>query len=234
MSETLPPTPEPVPPRAFTQGVGTVFQFVGVILFLSTMFICCGSSFLSKDVAERKDWTMIGWGSRLEVSEAGVQIERPAYSATRAMTLCVTLGVLLGITLAGLGLGLQAQTRRAPLAAVLVSAAGTMFWLVQALFFVQKLHSILLALLALALLIVFAVLCLLASGAWRERKRSPPPADLGILPPDYKMPYSHYHVDPPEVRLAAELEQRRQRIAVQQKELEMLEERIRRRRNEQP
>ena len=33
--------------------------------------------------------------------------------------------------------------------------------------------------------------------------------------------------DPPEVRLARELEQRRQRLAVEQKELEMLEEKLR-------
>jgi len=59
-------------------------------------------------------------------------------------------------------------------------------------------------------------------------RRTPPPADYEVLPADYKVPYSHYHVDPPEVRLAAELEQRRQRLAVQQKELEMLEEKLRR------
>jgi hypothetical protein len=39
-------------------------------------------------------------------------------------------------------------------------------------------------------------------------------------------------VDPPEVRLAAELEQRRQRLAVQQKELEMLEEKLKRKLDE--
>jgi hypothetical protein len=36
------------------------------------------------------------------------------------------------------------------------------------------------------------------------------------------------HQDPPEVRLARELEQRRQRLAVQQKELELLEQKLRR------
>jgi hypothetical protein len=59
-------------------------------------------------------------------------------------------------------------------------------------------------------------------------RRDPPPADMEILPADYKVPYSHYHEDPPEVRLAAELEQRRRRLAVQQKELEMLEEKLKR------
>jgi hypothetical protein len=58
--------------------------------------------------------------------------------------------------------------------------------------------------------------------------RDPPPPELEILPADYKVPYSHYHEDPPEVRLARELEQRRQRLAVQQKELELLEEKLKR------
>jgi hypothetical protein len=62
--------------------------------------------------------------------------------------------------------------------------------------------------------------------AWREMRNSPPPTGYEILPADYKIPYSHYHADPPEVRLAAEIEQRRQRLAVQKKELEMLEEKI--------
>ena len=53
-----------------------------------------------------------------------------------------------------------------------------------------------------------------------------PPPWLEILPADYKVPYSHLHEDPPEVRLARELEQRRERLAVQQKELEMLEGRL--------
>jgi Skp family chaperone for outer membrane proteins len=48
------------------------------------------------------------------------------------------------------------------------------------------------------------------------------------LPAGYKLPYSHLHKDPPEVRLAAELEQRRERLAVQQKELEMLEAKLKR------
>jgi hypothetical protein len=54
-----------------------------------------------------------------------------------------------------------------------------------------------------------------------------------VLPADYKVPYSHYHADPPEVRLAAELEQRRQRLAVQQKEVEMLEEKLKRKLEEE-
>ena len=58
--------------------------------------------------------------------------------------------------------------------------------------------------------------------------RTPPPTGHEILPADYKIPYSHYHEDPPEVRLAAELQQRRERLAVQQKELEALEKKLKR------
>ena len=56
--------------------------------------------------------------------------------------------------------------------------------------------------------------------------KNPPQPGHEVLPPGYKVPYSWYHQDPPEVRLAKELEQRRERLAVQQKELEMLEEKI--------
>ena len=61
-----------------------------------------------------------------------------------------------------------------------------------------------------------------------EMRKNPPPEGHDVLPPGYKIPYSHYHADPPEVRLAAELAQRRERLAVQQKELEALEAKIKR------
>ena len=67
-----------------------------------------------------------------------------------------------------------------------------------------------------------------AEGIAREMRRDPPRPGHEVLPADYKVPYSHLHEDPPEARLAKELEQRRERLAVQQKELEMLEERLRR------
>jgi hypothetical protein len=78
------------------------------------------------------------------------------------------------------------------------------------------------------LAVVFAVLAGFGVAALREMRRDPPPPGHEILPTDYKVPYSHLHQDPPEVRLARELEQRRERMAVQQKELEMLEERLKR------
>ena len=218
------PAPTEPPPRAFTQGVGTVFQFVGVLMFLAAMFVCCGSSLVSKDVAERHDLTKVGWGS----GGAGRGGDGVFYSAQRAISLSVTLAVFFGLALAGIGLGLQAQSRFAPWAAVAACGFATVFWCVQTVFFAQKLHSVLLVLLGLALSALFATLSALALGALREMRRTPPPAGQEILPADYKVPYSHLHQDPPEVRLARELEQRRERLAVQQKELEMLEGRLRR------
>ena len=41
-------------------------------------------------------------------------------------------------------------------------------------------------------------------AALREMRRDPPPRGMEVLPKDYKVPYSHYHEDPPEVRLAAD------------------------------
>jgi hypothetical protein len=227
------PAPTEPPPRAFTQGVGTVFQFVGVLMFLAAMFVCCGSSLVSKDVAARHDLTRVGWGgggggAGAGGGAAGAGGAGVFYSAQRAISLSVTLAVFFGLALAGIGLGLQAQGRFAPWAAAAACGFATVFWCVQTVFFAQKLHSVLLVVLGLALSALFATLSGLALGALREMRRTPPPAGHEILPADYKVPYSHLHEDPPEVRLARELDQRRERLAVQQKELEMLEDRLRR------
>src|SRR5215213_1252027 len=108
-TESTSPQPDgpPPPPRAFTQGVGTVFQFVGVILFLASMLVCCGSSLFSKNVAERPDLMTVGWSIPLP---GGPHF----YTAQRAITVSVLLAVFLGIALAGIGLGMQAQGRLAP------------------------------------------------------------------------------------------------------------------------
>jgi hypothetical protein len=140
----------------------------------------------------------------------------------------MAIGVLLGIGLAGAGLGLQAMRRNSPGVAVVVAGVGAGFWLLHSIFFAFAARSILLTLIALALTIGFVALLALGIGAAQEMRRNPPPIGMEILPPDYKVPYSHQHQDPPEVRLAKELEQRRERLAVQQKELEMLEQKLHR------
>lgn len=232
MDPAPPPPPDAAtlakpPPRAFTQGVGTVYQFVGVILFLVSMFVCCGSSLISKNVAERHDLMAVGWDLPLP---GGPYF----YSAQRAITVSVLLAVFFGITLAGLGLGLQAQGRLAPYGALAVTAFATCFWAVQAVFFGDTLRSVAFAAGSAALAMVFGFLAVFAAAALREMRRDPPPPGHEVLPADYKVPYSHLHQDPPEVRLARELEQRRERLAVQQKELEMLEARLRRKLDGRP
>jgi len=209
------------PPRAFTQGVGAVFQFVGVALFLATMGVCCVSSFFGKQ-AIRHDLTGVGW--HLSGDASG----RPIYSVPVAMTLSVALGCVLGIALAGIGLGLQAQRPESPWAAVGTTLLGAVFWIVQTAFAVRPLRSVALTILGALLAALFAGLLGFAIASLREMWRSPPPRDQALLPVDYQIPYSHLHQDPPEVRLERELAQRRQRLAVEQKELDALEEKIRR------
>src|SRR4051812_17971724 len=102
----------PSPPRAFTQGVGTVFQFAGVTLFLVLMFVCCASGLLSPRTAIRKDLSNMGWPHDVSPGETA------AYSVPKAITVSLAFGVFSGIAMAGLGLGLQATHRKTPLAAI--------------------------------------------------------------------------------------------------------------------
>src|SRR5690349_21233314 len=85
------PPPQPPSQRPFTQGVGTVFQFVGVGLFLISMFICCSSSLLSKDSATHTGLTTIGW------HVAGDPTDRPSYSAQRAITVTLPSTICYGM-----------------------------------------------------------------------------------------------------------------------------------------
>jgi hypothetical protein len=138
------------------------------------------------------------------------------------------------MALAGIGLGLQAQNPRTATGAIILTTIATVFWTVQSLLFATTMRSVTLTLACAVLALIFAMCLIFSIAAWREMRRDPPPATLGTLPADYRVPYSHMHQDPPEVRLAAELEQRRQRLAVQQKELEMLEAKLKRRMKDEP
>lgn len=218
------PALSPAPRHAFTQGVGTIFQFTGVVLFLTTMFICCGSSLLGKDAAQRQDLTRIGWFSYADGSGF------PLYSAQRAISISVAAGLVLGMALAGLGLGMQATRRLAPLLALATAAIGALLWLIQAVFFARVLSSLTLTLLSALLALILLALAGLALAATFEIRRSPPPAGYELLPADYQTPYSHLHNQSPEDRLAAELEERRRRLDIEHKELEALERRLRRKR----
>lgn len=210
------------PPRAFTQGVGTVFQFTGIMLFLLMLCTCFLSGLLSREVAGDPRRLTIGWHLPSDAPHA------PTYSYAKAITVSVTLSVFFGIALTGIGLGLQAQRRDAPKFGIIVTGFASAFWLMQAGFAIHPMRSILLTLIALAIAMFYVGLLALAIGAYREMRATPPPMDQEILPMDFNVPYSHMHQDPPEVRLAAELKQRREKLAIQQKELEKLEDRINR------
>ncbi len=177
------------------------------------MFVCCASSLLSSSTAIRQDLTHIGWGE---------------YSAQRGMTIALSTTVFFGIALAGLGLGLQATHRRTPLAAVVLTLLAAIFYGFHGVFFAATLHSWVLTIVCIVLTAGSMTLLGLSVGAVREMRRQPPGEGFEILPKHYVVPYSHMHQDPPEVRIAQELEQRKQRLAVQQKELEMLEEKLKR------
>ena len=200
-----------------------MLQITGMSLFIVSMVICCGSSLISKEIATRTPLTQMGWGF------GGEEI---VYSAQQAVTISLIAAIFFGLGLAGAGLGLQAQHRRAATFATILAAAATLFWLVHAVFFAAAMRSVLMTLLAAGLCLLHGLLLLFAAVAMREMRLNPPPPGHEILPADYKIPYSHMHQDPPEVRLARELEQRRQKLAVQQKELEMLEEKLRRKMDE--
>jgi|SRR5687768_13252797 len=229
-----PTSPPPAPdgdikpvPRAFTQGVGTLFQAFGMTLFFASMLVCCGSSLVSKDVAERRDLMDIGWSVPLP---GGPYF----YSAQRAITVSLLAAVFFGIALGGIGLGLQAEGRMAPYGAAGVAGFAAVFWAVQTVFFAAALRSAGFAVGAALFALAFGILTAFAVAALREMRRDPPPPGHEVLPADYKVPYSHLYQDPPEVRLARELDQRRDRLAVQQKELEMLEARLKRKLDARP
>ena len=214
-----PPPPSP-PPRAFSQGVGTLFQTVGATLFLAFTFFCCGSALTSKEWATRPDRERVGWRS---ASGRVVYSERDWAIAT------VSGGVLAGLGLAGVGLGLQADKRRAGVAGVPLTAVATLFWIVQAAFAAHALGSLFFTAICSLLAVLSGILVAFAVGALRELVRNPPAAGYDVLPAEFQTPFSHLHQDSPEARLAGEIAQRRRRLEVEQKELESLERRLRRR-----
>jgi hypothetical protein len=151
----------PHPSRAFTQGVGLVFQTAGVVLFILMMSICCGTSLLSKESAQKTDLTRIGWHLQGDPTDA------PTYSAQKALTICLFCGVFFGLALAAIGLGLQAESSRAPWMAVTIAAIGAAFWIVHAVM-AAMLGSIFFAMVAGTMGAAFAIFLLLALAALRE------------------------------------------------------------------
>jgi len=182
---------------------------------------CCGSGLLGKETWKREDLMRVGWHL------PGDAADQPSYSAQRATSVALVGGIGFALAVAGLGLGLQATRKSAASVAVVVTLVGLIFWIIHGVFFVQVMRAWMLAVIAFVLVSIYGVFFALAIAAWREMRRDPPPTGHEVLPEGYKIPYSWYHEDPPEVRLERELEQRRERLAVQQKELDMMEEKLR-------
>jgi lipopolysaccharide export LptBFGC system permease protein LptF len=155
------PSPAPPPLHAFSQGVGTVFQFVGVGLFLISMFVCCSSSLLSKDTATHSGLTTIGW------HRASDSPDQPSYSAQWALTITLPVAICNGMALAALGLGLQSERRAAAGGAVVVSWLMTIFWGVQLVFFIS-IRWVVLSMICSLLVMLALVLLLLSVGAVRD------------------------------------------------------------------
>src|SRR5215210_6772130 len=171
-----PPIPPTSPPRAFTQGVGTIFQFAGGILFIVLSLTCCGSGLLLKATAQRPELTHIGWHLPDDPPD------QPFYSAQRATSTALVGGIGFALAIAGLGLGLQATRRSAAWAALFVTLLGILFWAVHSIFFLQVLRSWLLSLIACALFIAHTIFFALAIAAWREMRTNPPPPGHEVLP----------------------------------------------------
>ncbi len=243
-SVTTPPpaadaAPDPVgnvpPPRAFAKGVGLVLQTVGMVLFLSTCCVCVSTGLWNpvRAPTEAVEQASHDLQTPAVTSPLGLDdlIAQPARGGVALLVLGMTVG---GLALAAFGLGLQSDRRLgAPGATVtcivlllLLALAGLGLWRGEAGVAVRVWHALLL--LVIVLLLGF---CL---AAWQQVRRDPPPVDADVIPPGTKIPYSVYHDDPPEVRLANELAHRRARLEAEQRELERLEDELRERNKNAP
>lgn len=209
------PEPGPTPPpRAFAQGTGLVLQSVGFAMFLLTCCVC-STSFLW-DTRPTRDQVL------REVGQHGLgdTLHDPAKLGVALTILSANVG---GLALAALGLGLQSDRRLAAPGAVAAAGltlaaqlgAAASLWSGPAPAGIRIANAL--------FLIVLIVLLGFTITAHRQVRREPPPPDIDIVPPGKKIPYSFYHEDPPEVRLARELEQRRAKLDAEKKELDRIQ-----------
>lgn len=216
------------PPRAFAQGVGVLLQAVGGLFLLSNVCICVctpiwdpAGTFLKIDTTKE-----IPGDPLTSLSEL---TNEPAKAGLMATILGMAIG---GLALAGFGLGLQSDRRRAAASSlatctiltVMLIGAGAGLWIGHGAMVARIWHGLLLALMFVVDGFVIA--------AFIQVRANPPPPDADVLPPGYKIPYSMYHDDPPAVRLARDLAERRARLAAEQKELDALEKELDNRRSD--
>lgn len=210
---------EVVPPRAFAQGTGVLLQSVGVMLFLLNCCIC-STSFL--------------WDQRLSSLETldlaqrqGLEVRTLHDPAKLGLMLTVFFSTVGGLAMAACGLGLQSERRHAAggaMATVLSLSlvllfGGVELWLGEASLTARLWNG--------TLLLISLILLIFTAVALRQVIAHPPPKHVEIIPPGTKIPYSFYHDDPPEVRLAKDLAQRRARLESESQELDRMERELR-------
>ncbi len=218
VSETETPEAGP-PPRAFAQGTGVVLQTVGMIFVLATCCVC-SLTFLWDPTPPRGqvDLETSPPSSLAESWQALV-----ADKGKSGLMLTITSLNVGGLALAVFGLGMQSDRRRAAWGALVSVAvltgvlilAGIWLWSGEAGLQARIWH-------ALALILTLS-LWLFLIPAVRQIMANPPPADVDVLPPDYKIPYSVYHDDPPHVRRAREIARRRAQLEAERAELDRME-----------
>jgi len=213
------------PPRAFSQGVGLLMQTVGVIMFLTTCCIC-GTSGLwdpARPPQEAIDQVPTDLQTPHVVSPLGLDdmLEQPAKAGLMLLVVTMSVG---GLAMAGFGLGLQAQRRESGIGSLITCSlclltlilAGLGLWSGDGSAVARITHAF--------LTLLMLVMVGFTWTGWQEIRKNPPPGDIDIVPPGTKIPYSIYHDDPPDVRMAKELAQRRAKLEAEQRELEKMEE----------
>jgi len=209
---------DPPPPRAFAQGAGLLLQTIGAILLMTNCCIC--STAFMWDPQRPPDQARENITDQTAFSKLQHLLDQPGRTG---LMLTIVGATVCGLALMGFGLGLQSDRRRSATGALATGVVFTLLMLAAAAALWTG-EATLTARLWQALLTVLAVVVTgFALAAWREVRANPPPDDVDLLPPDFKIPYSMYHDDPPDVRLAKEIANRRAHLEAEQRELEQLE-----------
>jgi len=205
--------------RAFAQGTGVLLQTVGMILFLSTCCVCSLAGLWDPTLSRPAVLQQLDSGEPIGLSFLSL-FAQPAKAGVMLMAMFMTVG---GLAMAVFGLGLQSEKPRSAWGAmatvilmmIVLCLSGVGLWVDHASWSARSWHGIL----TVVVLVVFGF----TWAALRQMIACPPAPDNDVLRADYKIPYSHYHDDPPDVRLAKELANRRARLEAEQRELEKLE-----------
>jgi hypothetical protein len=225
------PSPESkslTPPRAFAQGTGLLLQFVGFTLFLSSCCICASTG-LWEPVADTGEITEALRTQDHVVVSFSTMFDNPKLLGYTLTAFFSTVG---GLALASFGLGMQTDRKWAAAGAsvssvtlvLILLAAGVALWLGEGGWVYRGWHFV--------LLIVMLLAAAFSIAAWREVRRQPPPSDIDIVKPGVKIPYNFYHDDPPDVRLAKELANRRAQLEAEQADLERMEQALKQRQDD--